>query len=897
MASVAEAHALYRETKFSAAIKAYTTLLGDNANNPDLRSSRARCYLHLKMWNKTLKESEDILEAFPAHAGALECKAAALYALDRAAEADALCERVMSTSFDAEVALSFHKLRAARQHQPAAVAGQPQPNTSPAPAPAPAPAPPTPTQTSAAQAAPAPKPSRSSSAATEAARLAKALQENDVSQLVAKANISNRVGDLDVDKQIALGYFKTNNGLHGEAIEHFSEMLRKDPTLIAALLGRGTSLALLGQLAAAEKDFTAAIVLDQKLVDAYKRRSQVLAAQGKQTEALQDLNAAVQFGGDSDSFIQRAALFQKLGFLSHAKEDAEKACTLEPTNKNSWNSCGLILNALGDCLDAVARYDRAIALDRDYKEAWCNKGQAYRDWGMGKESLEAFTMALKIDRDYTAALHLRGFAHFGLGNFPPCIRDVTRVIEMEPKHKDGLTLKALAFHNMGQFRKAVEVYDTFLRYFPNDPVFYNRENCLLLHHNLHKEVKTLNWDRFVNSYFKEAWCKRTPPSELKKVPKQPQLDPKIPDVVIEKGTPFAEALAGICKVADIIGPRLQLKTQGFLENLRQHRMCGLAVLEMAQQVQRHWAGTLPPVPGSYSSMQTEPHEFGWRDLFDIVVRWRQLSEANDPVWWIDVLPEDLYSEGFGLQTPMVTGQLKVPRYYPYFQRCFDATKRLIENQHVLTDEMAEKVAAATDCRSLHDAMKRDFFVISPCLKLELEPEDEVDSSISREPMEGTRFTLLSVPADHGYQFTIRTPGIPYRYKDYYVEMDILWKRITREARKPEHDVDKLSDLISIFYFYWVNFQPLTRGSAACGMMALMALFLAAGIEMDSIVEEGVQTDWEGIITPHWKDFLATVKPWLYPRRRPSTLLQSVPDVSDTLRTFHHHLQALNYGLC
>ena len=56
-------------------------------------------------------------------------------------------------------------------------------------------------------------------------------------------------------------------------------------------------------------------------------------------------------------------------------------------------------------------------------------------------------------------------------------------------------------------------------------------------------------------------------------------------------------------------------------------------------------------------------------MINVIVKWRQLAEVNDPVWWIDMLPWELFSEGFGLQTPMLTGQLKVPRYYPLFQRC------------------------------------------------------------------------------------------------------------------------------------------------------------------------------------------------------------------------------------
>ena len=46
------------------------------------------------------------------------------------------------------------------------------------------------------------------------------------------------------------------------------------------------------------------------------------------------------------------------------------------------------------------------------------------------------------------------------------------------------------------------------------------------------------------------------------------------------------------------------------------------------------------------------HQFGWRDLFDVGVRWRQISEPNDPVWWIDRFPSQAFEDGFGLQTPI-----------------------------------------------------------------------------------------------------------------------------------------------------------------------------------------------------------------------------------------------------
>lgn len=142
---------------------------------------------------------------------------------------------------------------------------------------------------------------------------------------------------------------------------------------------------------------------------------------------------------------------------------------------------------------------------------------------------------------------------------------------------------------------------------------------------------------------------------------------------------FAEpgVVESVLRAASPIGPGIQLRCPGFLSNARQHRMFGLASLELAQLVRRHWdsvkaGGTGAMVPDQGSSTFVKPsgrssagkgglggHPVGYRDLFDVAVRWRQLSEPNDPVWWIDRLTLSAFREGFGLQTPMVNGQLKV----------------------------------------------------------------------------------------------------------------------------------------------------------------------------------------------------------------------------------------------
>jgi len=71
-------------------------------------------------------------------------------------------------------------------------------------------------------------------------------------------------------------------------------------------------------------------------------------------------------------------------------------------------------------------------------------------------------------------------------------------------------------------------------------------------------------------------------------------------------------------------------------------------------------------------------------------------------------------------------------------------------------------------------------------------------------------------------------------------------------------------------------MPLSRGSAAVGYTILLAMFLAAGYEITSRVPENFMVDWEGILLPTPQDFIEVLKPWLYPGRQRTDLLDHLP---------------------
>jgi hypothetical protein len=151
------------------------------------------------------------------------------------------------------------------------------------------------------------------------------------------------------------------------------------------------------------------------------------------------------------------------------------------------------------------------------------------------------------------------------------------------------------------------------------------------------------------------------------------VDPDDDDEVVEELDSDYEIVPELRRVIDIsrgLSHWIQLDTPGFLVNSRQHKMFGIAALQMAKRLSQHCdliiiqcdeelfsaangngrpdmtctSGRglqVPNLGASGCSIEDSgidegrSHFFMFRDFFDIVVKWRQVSEPNDPVWWID----------------------------------------------------------------------------------------------------------------------------------------------------------------------------------------------------------------------------------------------------------------------
>ena len=687
----------------------------------------------------------------------------------------------------------------------------------------------------------------------------KAAAEKAATEVAKRRMVQHGVGIARVDEQIAIGYLQVNTGKYEEGIKLFTALIQDDPKLFAAYLGRGTAFALLGQLEAAVQDFSRAIDIDPVNSDPWKRRAQSNGAMGRDQEALYDLCKAASLQKDHEVFHQRGLIYYKLKNYRKALTDFQESLKYED-NYLSFNHLGLCYNALGQPKEAMSCFDKALDKAPSFKESWANLGQSYKDVGDFEKAYKMFTKALTIDPNYLHAYYTRGLALFGSGRHARALFDFERVVSLDAKNKDGLHMQGICFHGLGVISKAIASYSKCVDLQPDHVAWYNRELAVWLKKRLDVPWATFNMDREIDAYFKESWCKRLHPALL--VSYEPQVSSsEIPDVDTSRSLSETEKI--VAATALQLGSRMQLHCPGYLKNQRQYLSFGLATLQIAQVVAQFWKKGECRISDSARSKPVSSNKLGWRDVYDIAVRWRQLSEPNDPVWWVDLLSPEQFAEGFGSHTPLVTGQCNVVRYFPMFSKALPIVKKLLLEANFTTSQQ-EKIKAASSCKDLYDALNRDFWVVTPC------------NSVARPGciMEGTRLTLqYSTP--EGFEFSIRTPGTPPRLEEYEHEMTSVWTLLCAEASKSDYNLDRVSDLILTMTFYWYNFMPLSRGSAATGFNVLLACFLSLDIEIATDIPSGVQPDWEGILNSSPDTFISMIKPWMYPYRKQTSLLNDL----------------------
>ncbi|XP_072951320.1 suppressor of RPS4-RLD 1 [Typha angustifolia] len=740
---------------------------------------------------------------------------------------------------------------------------------------------------------------------------------------------------ISLDFRLSRGIAQVNEGNYDQAISIFNQILRETPTYPEALIGRGTAYAFQRELDAAIADFTMAIQSNSSAGEAWKRRGQARAALGEFTEAIGDLSKASEFEPNSSDILhERGIVNFKFKDYSAAVKDLSACVKRDKKNCSAYTYLGLALSAIGECQRAEDAHLLAIQLDQNFLEGWVHLAQFYQDLADYEKALRCLEKVLLVDARFAKAYHLRGLLYHGMGQHRIAIKDLSLGLSFESSNIECLYLRASCYHAIGEYKAAVKDYDAVLdleldsvdKFVLQCMAFYQKEIALYTASKVKFEFFQFNIDNDVDPLFKEYWCKRLHPKYVcEKVFRQPPLRSSLKGGrLTKKEFSFTKHQITLLQAADYIGKKIQYSSPGFLPNKRQHRMAGLAAIEIAQKVAKAWRSlrsskkngkqtrkkeklsmTSQNRGGAFCSTSASSetstsynvnedrypsgYSLSWQNIYSLAVKWRQISEPCDPVVWVNKLSEE-FNSGFGSHTPMLLGQAKVIRYYPNYQRTMDACKDIMINTKYVNNAedkiinlseagKLEKIANAVSCSDLYDIVGESFWVSTTC-----------DSTAFEEKhLEGTRITVQKMDKI-GFDFAIRTPCTPFRWDEYDAEMTLAWEALCNAycgelyGSQDLNMLGAVKDAILRMTYYWYNFMPLSRGSAAVGYIVMLGLFLAANMEVTRSIPPGVQVDWEAILSSNLDTFADSIKPWLYPSLKINKSWKDYADVASAFST-------------
>ncbi len=215
---------------------------------------------------------------------------------------------------------------------------------------------------------------------------------------------------------------------------------------LAPALAQAIELHQQGELAEAERLYSAILAAKPDHPDALHFLGLIRFATGRPAEALQLVAAAMRAGPPSAFLL-----------LNH----------------------GLVLDALAQPEEALASFERAIALDASFAEAHNNRAVVLANLGRHKEAIASYQAALAIAPDDSGTLFNQGNTLKDIGRYEEAIASYDGALALRPDHAPALCNRGIALREMKRLDEALASFDGALALAPDiAEAHLNRGNLL-----------------------------------------------------------------------------------------------------------------------------------------------------------------------------------------------------------------------------------------------------------------------------------------------------------------------------------------------------------------------------------------------------------------------------------
>jgi len=249
-----------------------------------------------------------------------------------------------------------------------------------------------------------------------------------------------------------LGVIIGRQGRVEEAIEHYREAIRIEPSHHLAHNNLGNALIRLGRKDEAVGHFNKALEKKPDYADAHNNLANVLETLGRPKEAMRHYLEVLRINPDhAEAHYNFGNFLLELGRVDEAVIHFSDALRIKPDLPNVHYSLGNALAQQNKPKEAVNHYKAAIRINPDHTEAHNNLGSTLMGEGKIEEAMGHFKEALRIRPDHASA-------HLNIGNL---------------------------FFLQGKSKRALKHFSAALRLTPDNPIaHFNLGNVLADRGNL-----------------------------------------------------------------------------------------------------------------------------------------------------------------------------------------------------------------------------------------------------------------------------------------------------------------------------------------------------------------------------------------------------------------------------
>jgi tetratricopeptide (TPR) repeat protein len=225
-----------------------------------------------------------------------------------------------------------------------------------------------------------------------------------------------------------------NNGKNVEAVALLDLLMERHGSKnLGALAARGTARALLRDLDGALEDFNAAIALEPRYPDFYKRRAQALGALGRDEEALSDLMMAAELlpledsSGRAETLTDAARIYQKRRDYRRAEATAREALALTPSALPLLSALASSQVSQGDLAAGAETFREVLAAAPGDVEAVLNLGMALKEMSQAKDAAKVLERAAALGQGTVvevSARRLLAQLYQGLGDHMKAVKQL-----------------------------------------------------------------------------------------------------------------------------------------------------------------------------------------------------------------------------------------------------------------------------------------------------------------------------------------------------------------------------------------------------------------------------------------------------------------------------------------